>query len=90
MMQLDENEYSVKDIVTFLGDSTHSLVRINEGRSRDGMGASAGDTMKLEHTSSKGMIESRVGLKSQEKMQEVSIDKMCLVQEDSIASSRQG
>lgn len=68
MMQLDDDDYSVQDIVTFLGDSTHSLVRINEGKSRDGIGANGGDTMKLEQTSSKGMINPTSNIKSIEKL----------------------
>ena len=47
-MNLDDDSYSVQDIVTFLGDSTHSLVRMNEGKSRDGIVAIVGDTMRLE------------------------------------------
>ena len=59
----------MQDIVTFLADSTHSLVRLNEGKSRDGIVAIVGDTMKLEHTSSKGIMESGPGgIRSQEKL----------------------
>ena len=79
MMQLDDDDYSVQDIVTFLGDGTHSLVRINQGKSRDRLTGIGGDTMKLEASSPKGTTTQTAVKSSEQLMQEVK-------QEDSIVS----
>ena len=67
--------------MTFLGDGTHSLVRINQGKSRDRLTGIGGDTMKLEGTSPKGTIAT-----GQIKSSEQIVVQPDARQDDSIAS----